>query len=159
MDPAQLKAAYDQTQYISDAIKNVDFDVFKTTAAQTTQLLDSQDKSQYANENRQNRNFNLLNDSIKGEGASTKDAIYRTSAVINDNIGKGAADNLLATERTSSHLDDNIYIIDNFLTEEEHIKLFTFCQDPNNWITMDIKSEYRNKTWDNNIKFLDNVTK
>ena len=58
-------------------------------------------------------------------------------------------------ELIKNYLDDIIYIIDNFLTEEEHIKLFTFCQDPNNWITMDIKSEYRNKTWDNNIKFLE----
>lgn len=120
MDPSQLKASYDQTQYLSDMIGKVDGDLLKTQSyqnveslktnyAQTKEILDTQDRAQYANENRQNRNFSLLNDSIKSEGSSVKDTIYRTSAAINDNVGKGTADNLLATERTAGKIDEDIY--------------------------------------------------
>lgn len=120
MDPTQLKASYDQTQYLTDIIGKVDSDLLKTQSyqnvealksqfGQTKDILDVQDRAQYANENRQNRNFNLLNDSIKDQGGSVRDTIYRTSAAVNDNVGKGAADNLLATERVAGHLDDNIY--------------------------------------------------
>ena len=120
MDPTQLKASYDQTQYLTDIIGKVDSDLLKTQSyqnvealksqfGQTKDILDVQDRAQYANENRQNRNFNLLNDSIKDQGGSVKDTIYRTSAAVNDNVGKGAADNLLATERVAGHIDDNIY--------------------------------------------------
>jgi hypothetical protein len=120
MDPSQLKASYDQTQYLSDIIGKVDGDLLKSQAyqnvealksqnGQTKEILDVQDRAQYANENRQNRNFNLLNDSIKDQGGSVRDTIYRTSAAVNDNVGKGAADNLLATERVAGHIDDNIY--------------------------------------------------
>ena len=120
MDPSQLKASYDQTQYLSDLIGKVDGDLLKTQSyqnvealksqfGQTKDILDVQDRAQYANENRQNRNFNLLNDSIKAEGGSSRDTVYRTSAALNDSVGKGAADNLLATERVAGHIDDNIY--------------------------------------------------
>ena len=120
MDPTQLKASYDQTQYLSDLIGKVDGDLLKSQSYQNTEglksqflqtkdILDVQDRAQYANENRQNRNFNLLNDSIKAEGGSSRDTIYRTSAALNDSVGKGAADNLLATERVAGHIDDNIY--------------------------------------------------
>ena len=120
MDPSQLKASYDQTQYLSDLIGKVDGDLLKSQSYQNTEglksqflqtkdILDVQDRAQYANENRQNRNFNLLNDSIKAEGGSSRDTIYRTSAALNDSVGKGAADNLLATERVAGHIDDNIY--------------------------------------------------
>ena len=120
MDPSQLKASYDQTQYLTDIIGKVDSDLLKTQSyqnvealksnyGQTKDLLDVQDRAQYANENRQNRNFNLLNDSIKDQGAGVKDTIYRTSAVTNDSVGKGASENLLATERSTSRIDDNIY--------------------------------------------------
>lgn len=120
MDPSQLKASYDQTQYLSDLIGKVDGDLLKSQSYQNTEglksqflqtkdILDVQDRAQYANENRQNRNFNLLNDSIKAEGGSSRDTIYRTSATLNDSVGKGAADNLLATERAAGHIDDNIY--------------------------------------------------
>ena len=120
MDPSQLKASYDQTQYLSDMIGKVDTDLLKSQSYQNTEglksqfyqtkdILDVQDRAQYANENRQNRNFNLLNDSIKAEGGSSRDTIYRTSAILNDNVGKGASDNLLATERVAAHIDDNIY--------------------------------------------------
>ena len=71
--------------------------------------MDVQDRAQYANENRQNRNFQLLNDSIKEQGSAVKDTVYRTSSILNDSVGKGAADNLLATERSTSRIDDNIY--------------------------------------------------
>ena len=120
MDPAQLKASYDQTQYLSDLIGKVDGDLLKSQSyqnieglksqnGQTKEILDVQDRAQYANENRQNRNFNLLNDSIKDQGAGVKDTVYRTSAALNDSVGKGASDNLLATERVAGHIDDNIY--------------------------------------------------
>lgn len=120
MDPAQLKASYDQTQYLSDLIGKVDTDLLKSQSYQNTEglksqygqtkdILDTQDRAQYANENRQNRNFNQLTDYVKSEGGSVRDTVYRTSAMLNDSIGKGASDNLLATERTASHIDDNIY--------------------------------------------------
>lgn len=120
MDPAQLKASYDQTQYLSDLIGKVDTDLLKSQSYQNTEglksqfyqtkeILDVQDRAQYANENRQNRNFQLLNDSIKSEGGSTRETVYKTSSILNDSVGKGAADNLLATERSTSRIDDNIY--------------------------------------------------
>lgn len=120
MDPAQLKASYDQTQYLTDMIGKVDTDLLKSQSyqnvealksqySQSKDILDAQERAQYANENRQNRNFNLLSDYIKGEGSSVKDAVYRTSAALSDSVGKGASDNLLATERTAAHIDDNIY--------------------------------------------------
>jgi hypothetical protein len=109
MDPSQLKASYDQTQYLADIIGKVDENLLKTQSYQTKELLDVQDRSQYANENRQNRNFNLLNDSIKDQGAGVKDTIYRTSAALGDSVGKGTTENLLATERVGAHIDDNIY--------------------------------------------------
>lgn len=120
MDPTQLKASYDQTQYLSDMIGKVDTDLLKSQSYQNTEglksqflqtkdILDVHDRAQYANENRQNRNFNLLNDSIKSEGESSRDAIYRTSTHTNDNVSKGTADTLLTTERVGSTLNDNIY--------------------------------------------------
>lgn len=120
MDPAQLKASYDQTQYLSDLIGKVDTDLLKSQSYQNTEglksqfyqtkeILDTQDRAQYANENRQNRNFQLLNDGIKEQGGSVRDTVYRTSAILNDSIGKGASDNLLATERVAAHIDDNVY--------------------------------------------------
>jgi hypothetical protein len=120
MDPAQLKASYDQTQYLSDMIGKVDGDLLKTQSyqnvealksqfGQTKEILDTQDRAQYANENRQNRNFQLLNDNIKDQGGSVRDTIYRTSAILGDSVGKGASDNLLATERTAGKIDEDIY--------------------------------------------------
>jgi hypothetical protein len=120
MDPAQLKASYDQTQYISDMIGKVDGDLLKTQSyqnvealksnyGQTKEILDVQDRAQYANENRQNRNFNLLNENIKDQGSSVRDTVYRTSAALSDSVGKGTTDNLLATERVGAHIDDNVY--------------------------------------------------
>jgi hypothetical protein len=120
MDPTQLKASYDQTQYLSDLIGKVDGDLLKSQSyqnveslksnfGQTKEILDVQDRAQYANENRQNRNFNLLNDNIKDQGAGVKDTIYRTSATLNDNVGKGTAENLLATERVGGAVNDNVY--------------------------------------------------
>ena len=74
MDPAQLKAQYDQTQYLADQHENINRDLLKgfskaeiemlkSQSGQTNHILDYQDRAQYANENRQNRNFNLLSDS------------------------------------------------------------------------------------------------
>jgi len=120
MDTAALKAAYDQTQFLSDKISNVDRDLLHSQASQNTEGLKSQynqtkdilefsDRSQYANENRQNRNFQLLNDGIKEQGSSTRDTVYKTSAVLGDAVAKTGSDNLLTTERVGSHIDDNIY--------------------------------------------------
>jgi hypothetical protein len=120
MDPAQLKASYDQTQYLSDKILGVDKDLFQSQSIQNTeglksqqnqtqQLLDTHERAQYANENRQNRNFTLLNDGIKEQASSIRDTVYKTSAITNDYINKGAAENLIATERVGAHVDDNIY--------------------------------------------------
>ena len=120
MDPSQLKASYDQTQYLADIIGKVDGDLLKTQSyqnvealksqyGQTKEILDVQDRAQYANENRQNRNFNLLNDSIKDQGAGVKETVYRTSALLNDSVGRGASDNLLATERTAGKIDEDLY--------------------------------------------------
>jgi len=120
MDPTQLKAAYDQTQYLADNIAKVDTNLLKSQSYQNVEglksqflqskdILDAQERAQYANENRQNRNFQLLNDNIKDQGGSVKETIYKTSAMLNDSVGKGAADNLLATERIGAHVDDNIY--------------------------------------------------
>ena len=120
MDPAQLKASYDQTQYLSELIGKVDGDLLKTQSyqnveglksqyGQTKEILDVQDRAQYANENRQNRNFNLLNDNIKDQGSSVRETVYRTSAMLGDSVGKGATDNLLATERTAGKIDEDIY--------------------------------------------------
>jgi hypothetical protein len=120
MDPAQLKASYDQTQFLTDKIVNVDKDLlqsqgfqnlegYKSQQQQTQNILDTQERAQYANENRQNRNFTLLNDGIKDQGSSVRDTIFKTSAITNDYVNKGASDNLLATERVAAHIDDNIY--------------------------------------------------
>ena len=120
MDPAQLKASYDQTQYLTDIIGNVNANLLKTQSdqnveglksqyGQTKDILDYQDRAQYANENRQNRNFSLLNDGIKDQGAQVKDAVYKTTASVLDTVNKGSSDNLLATERVGSHIDDNVY--------------------------------------------------
>jgi hypothetical protein len=146
MDPTQLKATYEQTQFLSGKIDGVDKDLFQTQSnqnveglksqqQQTQNILDSQERAQYANENRQNRNFNLLSDGIKDQGSSVRDSLYRTSAITNDYIKtgtgdvkdsvfrtsavtndyvkSGAADNLLATERTAARLDQEIYKINS----------------------------------------------
>lgn len=120
MDPAQLKASYDQMNYLSDKLSGIDKDLLQSQSFQNTEglksqqqqtqnILDTQERAQYANENRQNRNFTLLNDGIKDQGSSVRDTIFKTSAITNDYINKGASDNLLATERIGAHVDDNIY--------------------------------------------------
>lgn len=142
MDPTQLKATYEQTQFLSGKIDGVDKDLFQTQShqnveglksqyLQTQDILTTQERAQYANENRQHRNFNALSDFVKQGTADTKDAVYRTSAITNDYIKQGVADakdtvfrtstitndyikqgtadNLLATERVGSHIDDNVY--------------------------------------------------
>ena len=84
-------------------------EALKSNYGQTKEILDVQDRAQYANENRQNRNFNLLNENIKDQGSSVRDTVYRTSAALGDSVGKGTTDNLLATERVGAHIDDNVY--------------------------------------------------
>lgn len=120
MDPAQLKASYDQIQYVSSKLADLDKDLLKSQSYQNSEglksqqdqtktILDTQERAQYANENRQNRNFAMLNDGIKDQASSIRDTVYKTSAITNDYVNKGSSDNLLATERVASHIDDNIY--------------------------------------------------
>jgi hypothetical protein len=142
MDPTQLKATYEQTQFLSGKIDGVDKDLFNTQShqnveglksqyLQTQDILNAQERSQYANENRQHRNHNMLNESVKQGTADTKDTVFRTSAITNDYIKSGAgdikdtvfrtnaitndyikagnSDNLLATERVGAKIDDNVY--------------------------------------------------
>ncbi len=120
MDPNQLKASYEQTQFLSGKIDGVDKDLFNTQSfqnieglksqqKQTQDILDAQERAQYANENRLNRNFINIQDSIKDQGANLRDTVYRTNAITNDFVNKGAADNLLATERVGGRIDDNLY--------------------------------------------------
>lgn len=122
MDPAQLKASYDQMQFLSDKLSGLDKDLLKSQAYQnseglksqqdqTKNILDTQERAQYANENRQNRNHSLIADSIKDQASSIRDTLYRTSAITNDYVNKGSSDNLLATERVGGHIDDNLYRI------------------------------------------------
>jgi hypothetical protein len=42
MDPAQLKASYDQTQFLTDQISKLDRDLLKTQNQQTDTILNSQ---------------------------------------------------------------------------------------------------------------------
>jgi hypothetical protein len=120
MDPAQLKASYDQMNYLAEKISGLDKDLLKSQSYQNTEglksqqqqtqnILDTQERAQYANENRENRNFQLLNENIKDQGGSVRDTIYKTSSITNDYINKGSSENLLATERATSRIDDNIY--------------------------------------------------
>jgi hypothetical protein len=120
MDPTQLKSSYEQTQYLSEKIANLDKDLLqsqsfqnveglKSQQKQTQDVLDAQERAQYANENRLNRNFTNIQDSLKDQGSSIRDTVYKTSGITNDYVNKGSSDNLLATERSSSKIDDNIY--------------------------------------------------
>jgi len=45
MDPAQLKAAYDQTQYLTQEINKVDGNLFKTQFQQSAEILASQERN------------------------------------------------------------------------------------------------------------------
>jgi hypothetical protein len=119
MDPTQLKATYEQTQFLSGRIEGVDKDLFQTQShqnveglksqqQQTQNILDSQERAQYANENRQNRNFNLLSDGIKDQGSSVRDSIYRTNAMTNDYIKQGTGDVKDSVYRTSAATNDYV---------------------------------------------------
>ena len=98
MDPAQLKAAYDQTQYLAQEIKKVDDNLFKTQNLQSAEILASAERTNLANENRNNRNTQFIIDNINDK-----------SARLTSDVNKNGTDNLLATERVGSHIDDNIY--------------------------------------------------
>jgi hypothetical protein len=98
MDPAQLKAAYDQTQYLSNEINKVDENLFKTQGLQSAEILANAERTNWANENRNNRNTQFLIDNINDK-----------SARIVSDINKTSTDSLLTTERVGVRLDDNIY--------------------------------------------------
>jgi hypothetical protein len=119
MDPTQLKATYEQTQFLSGRIEGVDKDLFQTQShqnveglksqyLQTQDILNSQERAQYANENRQNRNFNLLSDGIKDQGSSVRDSIYRTNAMTNDYVKSGTGDVKDSVYRTSAATNDYV---------------------------------------------------
>lgn len=98
MDPAQLKAAYDQTQYLAQEIKKVDDNLFKTQYAQSAEILASAERTNWASENRNNRNTQFIIDNINDKAAR-----------LTSDVTKSGTDNLLATERVGAHIDDNIY--------------------------------------------------
>lgn len=98
MDPAQLKAAYDQTQFLTQEIRKVDDNLLKSQYGQTQDILATQDRAFLANENRQNRNTQFTLDAIQNVGAQGLAATERT--------GKDA---VLATERSAAVIDNNIY--------------------------------------------------
>jgi len=111
MDPAQLKASYDQTQYLSDMIGNVDKDLLKSQSYQNTEglksqqqqtqnILDSQERAQYASESRTNRGFQAVIENIGDKAANLKESVLT-----------GAKDNLAATERVGGSLDTTAYRI------------------------------------------------
>lgn len=98
MDPAQLKAAYDQTQYLAKEIKNVDDNLLKSQIQQTAEILSTQERANWANENRQNRNTQFVIDNINDKAAR-----------LTSDVNRNGADNLVTTERVASKIDDNIY--------------------------------------------------
>lgn len=111
MDPAQLKASYDQTQYLSDMIGNVDKDLLKSQSYQNTEglksqqqqtqnILDSQERAQYAGESRTNRGFQSVIENIADKSSNLKESVLT-----------GAKDNLAATERVGGALDTTAYRI------------------------------------------------
>jgi len=111
MDPAQLKASYDQIQYLSDNIAKVDTDLLKTQSyqnveslksqyGQTKDILDVQDRAQYANEARQSRNFSNIMENIGDKASLTREQVL-----------VGAKDNLAATERIGAQADTTAYRI------------------------------------------------
>jgi hypothetical protein len=120
MDPAQLKASYDQTQYLTDMVGKVDTDLLKSQNYQnveglksqynqTKDILDTQDRAQYANENRQNRNFQLLNDNIKDQSAGLSSTIYRTASNADNNLYRTTSEIDANIYRTTSQTDQTIY--------------------------------------------------
>ena len=98
MDPAQLKAAYDQTQYLTKEINKVDENLFKTQFQQSAEILAAQERNNWANENRQNRNVQF-----------TLDTINDKTARLTSDVNRTGSDNLLTTERVGSKIDDSIY--------------------------------------------------
>lgn len=98
MDPAQLKAAYDQTQYLAQEIKKVDDNLFKSQYAQSAEILASAERTNWANENRNNRNTQFIIDNVNDKAAR-----------LTSDVTKNGTDNMLATERVGVRLDDNIY--------------------------------------------------
>lgn len=100
MDPAQLKASYDQTQFLTEQISKLDRDLLKTQNNQTDTILNSQERAGYANENRANRNQQQIIDNMNDKSARILSTVERTGG-----------DAVLATERTASMLDTNQYRI------------------------------------------------
>lgn len=111
MDTAALKAAYDQTQFLADKISSVDRDLFQTQSMQNTEglksqhnqtkdILDTQERAQYANENRTNRGFQSIIENISDKTSNLKESVLT-----------GARDNLAATERIGGALDSTAYRI------------------------------------------------
>jgi hypothetical protein len=111
MDTAALKAAYDQTQFLSDKISIVDRDLFQTQGMQnieglksqydqTKNILDTQERAQYANEGRTNRGFQSVLENISDKAAGVKETVL-----------VGARDNLAATERIGGSHDTTAYRI------------------------------------------------
>jgi hypothetical protein len=120
MDPAQLKAQYDQTQYLSNEHSNIQRDMLKgfdltqleflkSQNAQTKEVLDSAERAGYAAENRQNNGFTRINEVVHDKTAGLAETVYKTAADTTAWINKNGSDNLAATERVGGGIDTNLY--------------------------------------------------
>jgi len=120
MDPAQLKAQYDQTQYLSDQHNNINRDVLKgfdTTQieflksqnAQTGEIKDSAERANFAAEWRQNNGFSRINENVVSKAGDVKEAIYKGNENVTAWVNKNGADNLAATERVGGTIDTDLY--------------------------------------------------
>jgi hypothetical protein len=120
MDPAQLKAQYDQTQYLSSEHNNISRDLLKgfdatqieflkSQNAQSGDIKDAAERTNFAAEWRQNNGFNRTNQNVQDKAAGITDTIYRTSADTTAWVNKNGADNLAATERVGGNIDTDLY--------------------------------------------------
>jgi hypothetical protein len=85
MDPTQLKASYDQAEFLANQIYKLDSDLLSSQNQQTTALLNSQERilsaqerSGYATEGRANRNQQQVIDNIN----RNSDTILNSQAVL-----------------------------------------------------------------------------
>ena len=129
-----------QTQYLSDKVYNVNSDLLKSQNeqniaginsqnAQTRYLSDGLERSQYANENRQNRNFAMAQADIKDQGASTRDTVYRQTGNTDVNVKEQGALNRDTVYRTAANTD--AYVKDSGADTREAIYRQTSALDAN----------------------------
>jgi hypothetical protein len=88
MDPTQLKASYDQSNFLSQEIHKVDSNLLKTQAQQSAEIIASQERGDWASENRQNRNTQFVNDNVNGSAARLSSDLNRNTQFVNDNLNR-----------------------------------------------------------------------